>query len=262
MQIPKTHNKHDLLDPNWDLVWADEFDSNELDTKNWNRQIVEAGRFNDEWQRYTDAPRNAYIENSKLIIKAIHESDQHGANQYSSARINTSLKQNWCHGKIAAKIQLPHGNGIWPAFWMLGANCEENGGDTAWPICGEIDILELYGSKDDAVIEANFHYADHLNNHQMLSPPEEFRLTSGKFSDQFHVFAIEWTENEICWFIDDYCYARKSINDSEFSALHQEFFILLNIAVGGEWAGRPDITTQLPQVMIIDWIRVYQKRSD
>ena len=93
---------------------------------------AKAGRFNDERQRYTNSSKNAYIENKQLVIKAIHESDKHGMDQYSSARLNTANKQTWKYGKIAARIKLPYGKGIWPAFWMLGANIDENGGDMHW----------------------------------------------------------------------------------------------------------------------------------
>jgi beta-glucanase (GH16 family) len=152
----------DSYDPgmDWELAWSDEFMSETIDKTIWNFQVVEAGRFNDEWQRYTDSNENAYIENNCLVIKAIHESDVHGMDQYTSARLNTAQKRAFKYGKIAARIKLPQGEGIWPAFWMLGANIDENGGDTPWPQSGEIDILELYGSKDDGAIEANAHYSD------------------------------------------------------------------------------------------------------
>ncbi len=139
----KTTKDNNQLEKEWKLAWSDEFDGETLDSNNWNRQIVKAGRFNEEWQRYTDSEENAYIEDGKLIIKTIHESDKHGLDQYTSARLNTAKKQSWKHGKIAARIKLPEGEGIWPAFWMLGSNIDENGGDTPWPQCGEIDIWEL-----------------------------------------------------------------------------------------------------------------------
>ena len=153
--------------PEWELAWSDEFDSDTVDADNWNYQVVEAGRFNDEWQRYTNSVENAYVEDGCLVIKAIHESEEHGMDQYTSARLNTANKHSWKYGKIAARIKLPQGNGIWPAFWMLGANIDEIGGDTPWPQSGEIDILELYGSKDDGVVEANLHYSDGSDSHAM-----------------------------------------------------------------------------------------------
>jgi len=244
--------------PDWQLAWADEFDGTEIDAGNWNRQVVEAGRFNDEWQRYTDSSDNAYLEDGCLVIKAVHESDIHGPNQYTSARLNTANKQNFRYGRIAALIKLPYGAGIWPAFWMLGANINENGGDTPWPQSGEIDIFELYGSKDDAAIEANIHYADSSGSHANMGA-RTFRLEEGRFADRFHVFEIEWDGVRIAWFVDGQEFASTSIASDELSEFHKEFFILLNIAVGGTYAGRPDATTTFPQTMYIDWVRVYRK---
>lgn len=241
----------------WQLVWSDEFDEAIIDTNNWNLQVLKAGHFNDEWQRYTNSSENAYIESGCLVIKAIHESDNHGMNQYTSARLNTANKQSWQYGKIAARIKLPFGNGVWPAFWMLGTNINENGGDTPWPQSGEIDILELYGSKDDAIVEANIHYADTSGKHAMMGAVP-FKLEKGKFADAFHIFELEWNENDISWLVDGQKYASKSIIDEELSEFHEEFFILLNLAIGGRWAGRPDSSTQFPQYMKVDWVRVYK----
>lgn len=244
----------------WKLAWSDEFDENNINMGNWNYQVEEAGRFNEEWQRYTNSEQNAYIENNCLVIKAIHESDQHKINQYTSARMNTANKYAFKYGKIAARIKLPEGQGIWPAFWMLGNNIDENGGDTPWPQTGEIDIFELYGSKDDGVVEANAHYADVSESHAMMGAVS-YKLKEGKFSDDFHIFELEWNEKEISWFVDGEKYASMPITDDEFSEFHKEFFILLNIAVGGTYAGYPDETTTFPQYMYTDWIRVYEKKG-
>lgn len=241
----------------WELVWADEFDDDEVNPENWNRQVVEAGRFNEEWQRYTSSTKNAYIENGSLVLKANHESDTHGHDQYTSARLNTAQKQSWKYGKISARMQLPYGEGMWPAFWMLGANIGENGGDTPWPQSGEIDILELYGSKDNAVVEANIHYADHNNEHAMLKT-RSYELEQGKFADAFHVFEIEWDEEKITWLVDGEEYTSTPITSDEHTEFHKEFFVLFNIAVGSTWSGRPDSSTPFPQYMYIDWVRVYQ----
>ena len=245
-------------DSDWSLVWSDEFNSGSIDENNWNFQVVEAGRFNNEWQRYTNSNANAYVENDCLVIKAIHEGGNHGMDQYTSARLNTANRQTWRYGKISARIKLPQGNGIWPAFWMWGANIDENGGDTPWPQSGEIDILELYGSRDNGVVEANIHYADESGSHAMMGAVA-FKLDEGIFADDFHIFELEWNENSISWFVDGKQFASTSITAEELSEFHEEFFILLNIAVGGAHAGRPDSNTIFPQYMYIDWIRVYQK---
>lgn len=242
----------------WTLYWSDEFDQSALDSSKWNRQVEKAGRFNEEWQRYTDNAQNAFIEDGHLVLKAIHESTEHGADQYTSARLNTAGKFSFRYGKIAARIKLPTGKGIWPAFWMLGANINENGGDTPWPQCGEIDILELYGSKNPSVVEANIHFANSDNKHDMMGA-KDFELEVGTFADDFHVFELEWDENKVTWLVDGQAYADFSINSDDLNEFHQDFFILLNIAVGGTWAGRPDDATPFPQYMYVDWIRVYQK---
>jgi beta-glucanase (GH16 family) len=254
--------KENIYDPGaeWKLTWSDEFEEDSIDMGNWNFQVVEAGRFNEEWQRYTNSSENAYVEDDCLVIRAIHESQEHGMDQYTSARLHTANKQSWKYGKIAARIKLPQGNGIWPAFWMLGANIDENGGDTPWPQSGEIDILELYGSKDDGIVEANLHYADSSDSHAMMGAVP-FKLEKGKFADAFHIFELEWDEKEVKWLVDGHEYASKSIESDEFSEFQKEFFILLNVAVGGTWAGRPDDTTTFPQHMYVDWVRVYQARK-
>tara|TARA_B110000971_G_C19963424_1_gene479042 strand:+ start:419 stop:1312 length:894 start_codon:yes stop_codon:yes gene_type:complete len=248
------------LNQDWNLVWSDEFDGDAIDENNWNLQVVEPGHFNDEWQRYTNSSENAYVENGNLVIKAIHESDVHGMGQYSSARLNTANKQAFKYGKIAARIKLPCSNGIWPSFWMLGANINENGGDTPWPQSGEIDILELYGSKNDSIVEANLHYADKSNTHAQMGAAS-FELKAGKFADAFHVFELEWDADSVTWMVDGEEYASMAIAADELSEFHKEFFILLNIAVGGKWAGRPDAESVFPQYMFVDWLRVYKKNQ-
>lgn len=244
----------------WTLSWADEFEGDSLNSANWNRQVVPAGRFNDEWQRYTDSPENAYVEDGQLVITALHEGGEHGMDQYTSARMNTAGKLAFQYGKIAARIKLPYSEGIWPAFWMLGANIDENGGDTPWPACGEIDILELYGSEDDAAVEANLHYENASGSHSNMGP-RSYRLQEGIFADDFHIFELVWDKQEITWYVDGNEYASIDITSDEFSEFHKDFFILLNIATGGSFAGRPNETTVFPQYMYVDWVRVYQEEG-
>lgn len=257
---PASNLKPDTYTPGegWKLAWSDEFDGDALNEANWNRQIVPAGRFNEEWQAYTDSADNAWVEDSCLIIRALHTGEEHGHDQYTSARLNTAGKQSWTYGKVAARMQLPYGEGMWPAFWMLGSSCNENGGDTPWPQCGEIDIMELYGSKSDAAVEANIHSADTRGEHQQMGAVP-YHLESGKFSDRFHVFEVEWDEHRITWKVDGKEYAATDLAKEDDSEFHQPHFILFNLAVGGTHAGRPDATTCFPQTMYVDWVRVYQR---
>lgn len=262
VRYPAANLQDDSYDPGsrWQVVWADEFEDDSLDPAKWKRQVVEAGRFNSEWQRYTDSESNAYLAGGCLIIRAIHEGDMHGPGQYTSARLHTPPEHGWRYGKIAARIQLPYGQGIWPAFWMLGANIDENGGDTPWPQSGEIDILEMYGSRDNAVVEANIHYAGKSGAHANMGAVGT-RLEQGIFADNFHVFEIEWDADSIRWSVDGRQFASTPISSDEFSEFHEPFFILLNVAVGGESAGPVDDTTRFPQTMYVDWVRVYQERE-
>lgn len=258
-QYPAANLADDSYDPGpkWVLAWSDEFDGETLNPGKWRRQVEEAGRFNGEWQRYTDSSDNAYIDNGCLVIRAIHQSDEHGPDQYTSARLHTIPDDGWKYGRIAARIQLPYGHGIWPAFWMLGANIDEAGGDTPWPQSGEIDIFELYGSRDNGVIEANMHYAGKDRKHANMGAVAT-RLPEGSFADKFHVFELEWDADSLQWFLDGKRFASTSISGSEFSEFHEKFFILLNIAVGSPSAGSVDDTTRFPQTMYVDWVRVYQ----
>ena len=243
----------------WNLIWSDEFEGEKLDKTKWNRQVEKAGRFNKEWQRYTKSKKNAYVENNQLVIKAIHTGKKHDHDQYTSARLNTAGKFSFKYGKVAARIKLPKTEGIWPAFWMLGSNIDENGGNTPWPFCGEIDILELYGSRDPAVVEANIHFANKKGVHDQMGS-KSYVLKEGIFANDFHVFELEWNKEKVSWFVDGKLYAYFSIEGKEFSMFHKEFFFLLNIAVGGEFSGRPDETSEFPEHMCVDWIRVYQRK--
>ena len=243
----------------YQLIWEDNFSSTSLDTTKWNRQVEPAGRFNKEWQRYTADENNAYIENNQLVLKIIHEGKIHAENKYTSARLNTANKFKFTYGKIVANIKLPSGKAIWPAFWMLGANIDENGGDTLWPFTGEIDILELWGSVSASEVEANLHYADAKGVHTQMGATG-YKLAKGNFTEDFHEFELEWTPEELIWKVDRNTYHTLKITNPKYYAFHKDFFLILNIAVGGEFAGWPDETTLFPQKMVVDWVRVYQQK--
>ena len=239
-----------IFSQNWQLVWSDEFDSTSLDLTSWTRETGGNGWGNNELEYYTDREENSYLEDGNLIIKAIQES--YGDRSYTSARLKTQGKRLWQYGKIEARMKLPYGQGIWPAFWTLGENITSVG----WPRCGEIDIMEMIGGQGrENTVHGTAHWD---NNGQHAQYGGSKTLSSGTYADDFHVFTIEWNENTIKWYVDNVLYTTIDITPSGLSEFHQEFFIVLNLAVGGNWPGNPDQTTTFPQYLTVDYVRVYQ----
>ena len=228
----------------WNLAWSDEFTDDNIDTGNWTYDIGGSGWGNNELEYYTTRPENVKTENGNLIIVARKES--YKGNNYTSARIKTQNLQSFTYGKIEARIKIPLGKGIWPAFWTLGQNISQAG----WPKCGEIDIME------------------HINNEQKIYGTMHWdnngytRYGGNTFCDatQYHVYSIEWDANSIQWLLDGKKYwegnIKNTINGTE--EFHSPHFIILNLAVGGNWPGNPDGTTQFPDTMFVDYVRVYQ----
>ncbi len=236
----------------WVMAWQDEFDDTELDLKNWTFDIGGGGWGNQEWEAYTDRSENVRVEDGMLVIEARREEELIGGREYSSTRIKTQGLHAWQYGRVEARIQLPYGQGIWPAFWMLGEDIENN-----WPACGEIDIMEFIGNEPDQIY-ATVHgpgYSGGDGVGSSLTVPSAESL-----KNDFHVYAIEWEKNEIRWYFDDQEYFNVTAEDvpAEWVFDHP-FFIILNVAVGGEWPGYPDVTTVFPQFMYVDYVRVYQK---
>ncbi len=234
----------------WNSVWNDEFDGTELDRSNWTFDIGGNGWGNAEWEAYTDKPENVRVEDGMLVITAIEDPSLPAGRPYSSARIKTQGLHSWQYGRIEARIKLPYGQGIWPAFWMLGDN------NKGWPTSGEIDILEHVG-KEPNTIHATVHAPGYSGGSGVTT---SFEVPANTLKDDFHVYAIEWQENEIRWFFDDQEYFKLTPADvpDEWIFDH-EFFIIMNLAVGGRWPGYPDDTTIFPQQMLVDYVRVYQR---
>lgn len=235
--------------PGWTLVWHDEFDGPEIDRSNWTFDIGGHGWGNNELQTYTDRAENARIEDGMLVIEARKE--EFVRRDYTSARLKTQGLHAWTYGRIEARMKLPYGNGIWPAFWMLGANIQQ----TPWPASGEIDIMEYIGREPNRVY-GTVHgpgYSGSGGVGHFTSLPE------GALTNEFHVFAVEWEENEIRWYVDDeqfFMLTPESV-PGEWVYDHP-FFIIMNLAVGGHWPGSPDETTVFPQILLVDYVRVYQ----
>ncbi|HPR57536.1 MAG TPA: family 16 glycosylhydrolase [Bacteroidales bacterium] len=240
-------------DPNYDptLVWAEEFNYTGMpDPAKWNMETGGTGWGNNELQYYTDSETNAYVENGLLTITAREEAV--GGRDYTSARITTQEKFDFKYGRIEARIKLPYGQGLWPAFWMLGTNINTAG----WPACGEIDIMEMVGGTGgDNTCHATIHW-DNDGEHAQYGLSHT--LASGIFADDFHVFGVKWDAQEIKAYMDDVEYYVADITPDALSEFQNNFFIILNIAVGGNWPGPPNATTEFPQTMQVDWVRVYQ----
>jgi beta-glucanase (GH16 family) len=176
---------------------------------------------------------------------------------YTSARLRTLGKGDWKYGKIEVRAKLPKGKGIWPAIWMMPTDNRYGN----WPSSGEIDIMELLGH-EPGVIHGTLHYGDRVKRH--LEKGEKFTFSKGTFADEFHVFGLEWEEGKISWSVDGKVYQTQKdwhTRDAGFPApFDQRFHLILNVAVGGIWPGEPDEKTEFPCAMVVDWVRVYQRK--
>ncbi len=262
-QVPAPSNSSDTWSSGagWTLVWADEFSSLTINSANWTHETGDWGWGNNELENYTTSTNNSFINewngNGMLVIRALYNGNGVALGNYTSARLKTQAKQYWQYGKVAARIQLPYGQGIWPAFWMLG----ENIGSAVWPACGEIDIMEMVGGDDidPGGDDKENIAAIHWDNSGWTYDSASQTLPSGILADDFHVFEIEWDSTQVVWKKDGTAFLTKNITSADMSEFHANFFILLNLAVGGNWPGYPDGTTVFPQYMYVDWVRVYSK---
>ena len=240
----------------WRLVWSDEFqqpNGSRPDLTKWIYDSGGNGWGNNELQYYTSRTNNAWIENGQLVIEARVEKFE--GNKFTSARLLTRGKAAWTYGRFEARIKLPRGQGVWPAFWMLGANIDS----VHWPACGEIDIMENIGKEPD-VVHGTVHGPGYSGGNGIGAPA---KLPDGAtISDAFHVFAVECEPGRITWFLDGRSYftvTPASLPKDTRWVFNEPKFILLNLAIGGHWPGNPDSTTTFPQWMIVDYARVYEK---
>lgn len=243
------------------LVWNDEFDGDKLNEDDWNYETHEPGWVNSELQEYVKSDDNIYLEDGKLVIKPIKTGEGEDAT-YTSGRINTQNKHDFTYGRFEVKAKVPEGKGYLPAFWMMPTNENLYG---QWPRCGEIDIMEVKGD-DVTKAYGTIHYG---NPHAESQGTKV--LTTGNYSDEYHVFACEWEPGLIKWYIDGELYHQE--NDwhsttvgqgtvSYPAPFDQPFYLILNLAVGGSWVGYPDENTDFDnQAFVIDYVRAYQKDS-
>ena len=245
----------------WKLAWSDEFsgpDNSLPDDSKWSIQV--GGHWsNNELQAYTNRPQNIHLESGNLVITATKE-NYTGADgvsrSFTSARINTQGKFTQKYGRFEARIKLPQGQGMWPAFWLLGDDIGADG----WPKCGEIDIMENVGSRMSVVL-GTIHGPGYSGD---KGPTANYSLSNQqKFSDDFHVFAVEWEPATIRFYVDGHLYETRTPADLPAGTkwvFDHPFFIILNLAVGGNLPGLPDATTHFPQSMLVDYVRVYEHK--
>ncbi len=230
-------------------LWHDEFDF--VDTTQWSFEIGASGWGNNEWQYYTNRSENAFVQDGVLHIRANKE-DYEGA-QYTSARMTTKGKFSFTYGTIEARIALPTGNGIWPAFWMLGENIDA----VSWPACGEIDIIEAVN--DENVVYGTNHWQYEGGHAQYGNSTKDYYGTS-KVLDitQFHNYKMVWNEKLIAMYVDDFKYQEIAIENAKdgLEAFHKPQFLILNVAVAGNWPGFDVDDAQFPNEMLVDYIRV------
>ncbi len=249
-------------EPGWTLVWSDEFNAANgtgVDSSKWSFDTGGSGWGNSELEYYTSGTSNAVQENGSLVITATtagasNYSCWYGTCQYTSARLNTSGKFSQQYGRFESRIQIPEGQGVWPAFWMLGDNI----GSAGWPACGEIDVMENIGSTPDTTYGTTHGPGPGNYPGVGLSGPYNGGTVMG---NAFHIYAVEWEANSVSFSVDGNTYwtvTPSSLPGGASWVWDQPFFVILNFAVGGQWPGNPNGTASFPQHMLVDYVRVYK----
>jgi beta-glucanase (GH16 family) len=253
---------HTTSESAWVLTWSDEFDGPDGSPPDPAKWVLESGGHgwgNNELEFYTARLQNVRQENGHLVIEAIKENftgDKGTRRDYTSARLKTQGRFSQRYGRFEARIQIPSGKGMWPAFWMLGDDFSSAG----WPACGEIDIMESAGDTEPAMIHGSLHGPGYSGANALTAA---YTLSRGRFSDGFHVFAVEWAPQVVRFFVDGELYATKTPSDVPVGkrwVFDHPFFILLNLAVGGNLPGSPRNSTVFPQRMLVDYVRVYSRK--
>jgi len=242
--------------PYWTLVWSDDFDGpagSPPDPNKWTYDTGAGGWGNQELETYTSSRDNSYLDGNGNLVIEIREP---APGQYTSGRLKTQGLYVVEYGKIEARIKLPAGQGIWPAFWMLGADIPTAG----WPQCGEIDIMENIG-REPSIVHGTVHGPGYSGANGVGA---SYTLPAGQqFADDYHVFSVEWSQQNVQFFVDGQLYETvtpASLPQGTTWVYNHSFFLLLNVAVGGSWPGNPDATTVFPQKMLVDYVRVSQHR--
>jgi hypothetical protein len=228
-------------------VWRDDFEGpadSAPNPNNWTLEVT-ARPPNMELEYYTNRRDNSYLDGAgHLVIQALVENFMGSTKPYTSARLNTATHFTQAYGCFAARIRIPAGQGLWPAFWMLGDNI----GQVGWPACGEIDILEVKGSQP-AVTIGSLHA-------MAYDTTGRYTLAASTFADAFHVHAVEWSPDSVKWLVDGAVYQTVARGAAASWAFDHPFYVLLNLAVGGNWDGTPGPATNFPAQMFVDWVAV------
>ena len=238
-------------------LWNDEFDGDAIDTSKWSFEIGTgaSGWGNNEWEYYTDRKENAYIKDGVLHIRA--QKEDYKGSKYTSARMITKDKFSFTYGTVEARIALPTGKGIWPAFWMLGQNIDK----VNWPACGEIDIIEAIN--DENIVYGTHHWQYNGNHASYGNNTKDYYGTSKELDiTQFHTYKMVWNEKLIAMYVDDFKYQEIDIEKAKdgLEAFHKPQFFILNVAVAGSWPGFEVDDTQFPNEMLVDYIRVESRK--
>lgn len=253
--------KTELSYEGYELIWEEQFGKDSLNRNDWNVELHEAGWVNNELQRYVDNEENIFIKDGKLVLKPVKIQNPDGSVSYTSGRINTQNKHNFIYGIFEAKIKVPKGRGFLPAFWMMPAEEEHYG---QWPRCGEIDIMEVLGN-DTTTTYGTIHYGVPHQESQ-----GSYLLPEGTFSDEYHVFTLEWEPGNLKWYVDgkmifiekEWYSACEGGNIAPYPApFDQPYYLILNLAIGGNWPGNPSKETNFEnEALYVDYVRVYQKK--
>ncbi len=241
----------DLLSyQNYELVFEDNFDSPALDRNRWNVELHEPGWVNEELQEYVDSEENIFLRDGKLLIRPVKTVHKDGSPSYTSGRISTQHKRDFTYGLFRARLRVPKGRGFLPAFWLMTTDEDKYG---QWPVCGEIDIMEVKGDQT-GTNHGTIHYGlPHEENQGTLT------LSQGDFSEEFHDFALLWEPEVIRWYVDGRLF--HEVVQWPTAPFHHNMYLILNLAVGGSWVGYPDETTDFEHaVFAVDYVRVYQKK--
>jgi beta-glucanase (GH16 family) len=246
---------------NWVLTWSDEFNGpngSALDPTKWVMESGGNGWGNKELEYYAPHLKNLHLEDGNLVIEARKEefTGSDGVTRhYTSGRLKTQGLFSQAYGRFESRIKIPPGQGVWPAFWMLGDDFSTVG----WPACGEIDVMENV-DVGKSRIHGSIHGPGYSAKNSVTSA---YTISQGRFSDDFHVFAIEWEPEVIRFYVDDELYATRTPADLPKGArwvYDHPFFLILNLAVGGDLPGNPDRSASFPQRMLVDYVRVYSRR--